>query len=362
MVCDTMFFAALTPLLPEYADEFGLSKTGAGLLQAAYPLGVLAGSIPSGYIASRFGVKPTAIAALLIISCTSVVFGFAGSIVVLDIARFVQGVGSACAWTAAFAWLIAFAPLERRGQLIGTVLGIAIAGALFGPVLGGLAAVLGTGPVFSTVGVLAVVIAGFALATEAPPRTSRQSIAQLWATRRERRILGGLWLVALPALMFGTLTVLAPLRLSDLGLSAVAIGGVFLVSAALEASLSPLMGRISDQRGKRYPITIGLIASAAVTLVLPWPQHGPVLAVVTVIAGCSFGIFWAPAMSLLTDSAERVGLEVAWGFALANLAWAPGQAAGAALGGTLARATADALPYVLLSALCLATLSIVRSA
>ena len=32
---DTMFFAALTPLLPDYADEFDLSKAGAGVLSAA---------------------------------------------------------------------------------------------------------------------------------------------------------------------------------------------------------------------------------------------------------------------------------------------------------------------------------------
>ena len=50
VVCDTMFFAALTPLLPDYADDLDLSKTGAGALQAAYPLGVLVGSIPSGYV------------------------------------------------------------------------------------------------------------------------------------------------------------------------------------------------------------------------------------------------------------------------------------------------------------------------
>ena len=33
---DTMFFAALTPLLPQYAEELGLSKAGAGLLAASY--------------------------------------------------------------------------------------------------------------------------------------------------------------------------------------------------------------------------------------------------------------------------------------------------------------------------------------
>ena len=36
---DTLFFAALTPLLPHYADELGLGKAGAGVLAAAYPAG-----------------------------------------------------------------------------------------------------------------------------------------------------------------------------------------------------------------------------------------------------------------------------------------------------------------------------------
>lgn len=357
-----MFFAALTPLLPEYAEEFGLSKTGAGALQAAYPLGVLVGSIPSGYVAARFGVKPTAVVALVVIAVTSTIFGYADSIVVLDAARFLQGIGSAFAWTAALAWLIAVAPPERRGQLIGTVLGVAIAGALLGPALGGIAAILGTGPVFSAVGVIAIAVAVAALATETPPRGTRQPFSFLWDALHERRILGALWLVALPALMFGTLTVLVPLRLSDLGLAAVAIGAVFLVSGAFEASLSPVMGRVADRRGKRYPITVGLVASALALVLLPWPRHGLVLAVATVLAACAFGIFWAPAMSLLTDISESIGLDVAWGFALANLAWAPGQALGAAGGGSLARATADALPYLLLSGCCLATLAAVRRA
>ena len=274
VVCDTMLFAALTPLLPDYADDLGLSKTGAGALQAAYPLGVLAGSIPSGYVAARFGVKPTAIVALLVIAATSVIFGAADTIVALDLARFLQGVGGAFAWTAALAWLIAVAPSDKRGQLIGTVFAVAIAGALLGPVLGALASVLGTGPVFTGVGVVAIGVAVAALLTPTPPKGERQPVSYLWRALHHRRILGGLWLVALPALMFGTLTVLVPLRFSELGFAATAISAVFIVSAASEASLSPVMGRLSDRRGKRYPITIGLIASAVACAVLPWPQHG----------------------------------------------------------------------------------------
>ena len=44
------------------------------------------------------------------------------------------------------------------------------------------------------------------------------------------------------------------------------------------------------------------------------------LAVVAVFSALSFGISWSPAMSFITESAERIGVDVAWGFALINLA------------------------------------------
>ena len=50
----------------------------------------------------------------------------------------------------------------------------------------------------------------------------------------------GFWLFALPALFAGTLEVLVPLRLDDLGASGAVIGAVFLVAAAIEGVLSPV--------------------------------------------------------------------------------------------------------------------------
>jgi MFS family permease len=362
---DTMFFAALTPLLPRYADELDLSKAGVGILAAAYPAGALAGGIPGGVSAARYGVKPVVVAGLLLMVVTTTAFGFAENIVVLDLARFAQGFASSLTWTASLAWLVSQAPPRQRGLLIGTAMSAAIVGALFGPVLGGVASLIGIEVAFSAVAVLGLVLAVWAALMPAPRAERAQPLSTLWAAARDRAVLGSIWFVTLPALLFSTMNVLVPLRLDVLGMGALGISAVFLISAAVEAVLNPVAGRVSDKRGRLLPIRAGLAASAVATVLLPWPESRWVLATVVVLAGMAFGVFWTPAMSHLADLAERRGLDYAYGFALVNMAWAPGQVVGAALGGGLARATSDAVPYLLLTGACvlsLAALSPWRSA
>ena len=91
------------------------------------------------------------------------VFGFAEDIVLLDAARFVQGVGGACSWAAGMAWLVETAPPERRGAEIGSAIGAAIVGTMFGPVLGGAATLASPELVFSAVGLLAAGAGGLGL-------------------------------------------------------------------------------------------------------------------------------------------------------------------------------------------------------
>ena len=176
------------------------------------------------------------------------------------------------------------------------------------------------------------------------------------ALRFDRRIQAGVWLCLLPALLFGTLSVLAPLRLSDLGWGAAAVGGTYLVSAGLEAAWAPVLGRISDRIGRFRPLQVALLSSAVVAALLPWPDNVWMLGFLVVCAGFAFGSFWTPAMSMVTDIAEQRGLDYGYAFALINLAWAPGQAGGAAIGGALASATSDAVAYLSLAGLCLLTL------
>jgi MFS family permease len=356
VLVDTMFFTALTPLLPHYVDKFGLGKAGAGLLQAMYPLGALLAAIPGGMAAARFGVKPTVLIGLSLLAVTTVAFGLANSVWALDVARFVQGVSSAFSWTGSLAWLVAASQPGRRGQLIGSAFGAAIAGALFGPVLGAIASFTGTAAAFGAVAGLAVLLAIAAWRTPAATPDDPQPVRMLFRSLGVRRIQIPMWLCLLPALLFGNLSVLAPLRLSDLGWGAAAVGATYLVMAGVEASWAPVLGRASDHFGRLRPLRAALLASAIVTLLLPWPKSAWLLALVIVSAGFAFGSFWTPAMSMITDEAEAVGLDYGYAFALVNIAWAPGQAGGAAIGGAVASATSDKVVYLGLSCLCLLTL------
>jgi MFS family permease len=359
MLVDTMFFAALTPLLPHYADELGLSKTGAGLLTAAFGIGTLVGALPSGLFAARVGVKPTALTGLALLSATSLAFGFAESVWILDVARFLQGIGAAFTWTGALAWLVSAAPPERRGELIGTAVGAGIGGALLGPA-GGAAASVGTEAVFSAVALVGLVIGVVVVAFPAAPATDAQPLRHVAERIRDRELLRGMWLVCLPAILFGVLSVLGPLRLDVLGWTAAAIGVTFLVSAGLEAALSPVLGRIADRRGPTSVVAVAIAAAATVSVLLPLPDTAWLLALFVVAGGMAYGAFWVPAMAILSRGAEETGLDQSFAFALMNLAWAAGQGFGSLAGGALGDSVGDAVPYLGCAVLCLATLVAVQ--
>jgi MFS family permease len=358
VLVDTMFYAAITPLLPTYVDDFSLSKGGAGVLAGAYAAGTLLGALPGGWLASRWGVKPTVLLGMGSLAVSSVAFAFAPGVELLVAARFVQGFGGAASWAGALAWLVGASPRERRGELIGTALGAAIVGGLLGPVLGGLADVTTPEATFSGVAVLAAGLAVWAWRTPAARPEAATPLAAVPRALRDGRVAGGMWLIAMPGLMFGTISVLVPLRLDELGASAAGVAAVWLVAAGLEAIVSPLVGRLSDRRGRLGPVMVALAGASVLLLLFPVPDRLAVVVALMLVAAPVIGILWAPASALLSDGAEGVGLDQGYAFALLNLGWATGQTVGSAGGGGLAGATSDAVPFVILSLVCLATLAV----
>jgi MFS family permease len=355
---DTMFYAAIAPLLPALAHQLHLSKLSAGVMTASYPAGTLIGSLPGGVLASRAGPKFTVFVGLALLACSTLAFGFLDNAAALDAARFVEGVGGACSWAGGLAWIVAEAPPARRGEFIGGALGAAIGGALFGPVIGVIAGAIGRGLAFSAVVVFALLLIDQARRLPSPHSTSGQGLGHLLRALPDRGVLVGMWLVALPAVASGLLNVLGPLRLHRLGASTVAIGATYLIATGVEAVVTPAIGRMSDRRGRLVPLRFGLGAATATLLCFALPDQAVLQAGVVIGIAVTLGAFWAPAMALLSEAADLRGLDQGLAAALMNLAWAGGQIVGSGAGGALAKSAGDALPFVLTAALCATTLTV----
>jgi MFS family permease len=355
---DIMFFAALTPLLPHFVIEYGLSKTAAGVLSAAYAAGVLAASVPAGVMTARIGPRQASLGGILLTAVASLAFALSSSAWALGVARLLQGVGSAFSWAGALAWLVAAAPRERRGALIGTTMGAAVFGALLGPVLGAVATVAGVRATFGGVSALGLILAIFVALT---PGVAAQPQPLSALLRADRRLLGGLWLLVLPAVLFGVLSVLVPLKLHAGGWGGVAIGAVFLVTAGIEVVLNPLLGRFTDRRGLLRPIRLALMGSIGVSLAFAFADQAWFVAALVLVAGISYGAFYTPGMTLLTDAAEDRNIAPGLAFGAMNGAWAAGNVFGPSVGGWLADVAGDSLPYILLAGLCTGTLALTLS-
>jgi MFS family permease len=353
---DALLFTALTPLVPAYAEEFDLSKTGAGLLVGAYGAGALFGGIPGGLAAARFGPKRAVVGGLVLLSVASFAFATADSATALGAARFVQGVASTATWAGALAWISVTTPRDRRGEVIGTAFGAAIFGAILGPVFGGLAKYAGVELAFAVVGVATLAFAGLAsLARSA--RRETPSFAGLTRALRDERFLGGLWLNMLPAMLFGLLIVLTPLALDEAGWGTFAIAGLFFVAGITEVFLNPVLGRFTDRSGRLLPIRVALSASVVVAIALAVSSRAALVALLVCAASVSFGSLYTPGMSLTSHRAETVGLAQGLAFGVMNTAWALGEVVGPSAGGAIADSAGDAVPYLICALLCAATLA-----
>ncbi len=363
LLFEASLYSAVTPVLPHYAHVLGASKPAVGVLTASYPAGLIPGSFLGGWLAVRLGVRRATLFGLLLFAVSAIPFGFGTDIVTLDLLRFVQGVASGCIWGGGLTWVIAIAPRERRGELLGTTIGAAILGTLLGPVLGTLAVAVGTGIVFSLVGAVSLALAVWTGRHPEPPRPEAGPRTSLRSLVSNRRIVLGFWLILLEACTVGATGTLLPLRLAHFGASGLLVGVTFLASSLLSFVLAPPIGRVVDRRGAGLPLTVGLVTTALLLALLPAPHSAVLLAVLTVAAlGPPLTAYTIPAMSVMTAAAERAGIAIALATMLLNLAWAMGETIGAPVAANLSQATSDAVPLILLAAIMLLTLWPVRRA
>ncbi len=134
---DMLGFGLILPLLPYIASTWGATPAMIGLIGAAYPLGQFLGAPLIGRFSDRFGRKPLLLISIAGTFLSLLMLGFARSIAVIMISRFLDGVTGGNI-TVAQAYIADVTDEKSRAKgmgMIGAAFGF---GFILGPASGGL--------------------------------------------------------------------------------------------------------------------------------------------------------------------------------------------------------------------------------
>ena len=171
----------ISPVLPLYATEFGVSYAGAGALVSAFALGRFFFDYLGGALADRVPARWMAGGGAALTAVASLLCGTAQSYPMLIVYRALEGVGSAFYVTTAMAFITRTVTPAQMGRTMGFYQGMLLLGVSLGPGLGGyIAHVAGRrAPFFAYALLSAIVAAGAAdwsptCRPRTAPRTARQ--------------------------------------------------------------------------------------------------------------------------------------------------------------------------------------------
>lgn len=338
LLLESFFSAVLTPMVPAFRQELGLSEGATGLLVAAYAAGSLIFSLPAGWFASRYNPRTAVVVGLLGVGVSSVAFGWAGHVAMLEASRFFLGAFGALMWAGGMSWTISAAGVAGRGQVMGTLLAAAVAGELIGSPVGAVADHVGTEVVFTGLLVLTILLAWLARTVPPVAEAAGQTAREALSAARESGV--ARWAFALvavlgPSVALGSILVVVPLRVEALGLSSWVLAAGFLGMSLVEMVVGPLAGRWSDRVGRKTPFLVGLsIMAPCVVVVAIVPAFAGIAAVLAVYAvGSAFA--FTTSMTWMADLATRAGLNQGYSSATSNIGWAGGLIVGAVVGGAI---------------------------
>lgn len=307
---DLVGFGIVVPILGVYAERFGASGYAVGWLFATFSLAQLVFAPLLGRLSDRIGRKPVIILSLVGTAVGSFVTGAAGALWVLFLGRVIDG-ASGGSLSVAQAAVADIAEPEQRPKLVG-MLGAAFGvGFVFGPAIGGLAALGGPHVPFYVAAGLAAVNAVAALVrlpeTLRTPTPSLRRLALPQSTGLRRlALLGFLGTFAFVAFeatfsLFGS---------ERFGLTEGSSAGVFLgIGLLLVAVQGGGFARLAARVGVPRLYAAGLALAAAGLALVGLSEGWPLLVVALLLVSVGQGIA-SPALTELVNRAaphERRG-------------------------------------------------------
>lgn len=305
---DMIGFGIVAPILGRYADRFGASGFQVGLLFASFSLAQMIFAPILGRWSDRVGRKPVIVISLFGTALGSFITGAAGALWVLFAGRLIDGASGASVSVAQSA-ITDLATKEQRARMLG-MLGMAFGvGFVFGPAIGGLAALGGPHIPFYVAGTLALINAVAAIIrlqeTRVPNKATPTTRVHVPFRKRRYGALAGVGFFSMLAFsgfeatfsLFGG----ARFNLTEASTAVVFLGVGVVMSAVQGSLIGPLTSRFGSLhllRNGLVFVSIGLLFLGAAVI---WPTM--IVALLFMVVGA--GISNPSLTALVADSAHE---------------------------------------------------------
>ena len=309
-------FGIITPVLPEYAESFGVGAFGVSAVVSIFGLARLILAPVSGRATMKFGESGVYITGVTIVGISMFLVAFAQTYTQLLIFRGLGGFGSTLFTVSAMSFLAAKSPPTIRGRVSGAYASAFLIGNITGPLVGGLLVALGPRAPFLIYGgslLIASLVVYLGLhrrkngerhkivdervawsftdaVKEHPYRAALGSFfANGWATFGVRNAIMPLFAASA---FTGTGFILDGAQTAAVALSVFAVGNVTAVTFS---------SRLSDKYGRKPLIVIGLAVAALGTGVLGFMTSPFLFFFASLVAGAGTGMLNAPQQAAIAD-------------------------------------------------------------
>ncbi|MEO7422383.1 MAG: MFS transporter [Ornithinibacter sp.] len=306
-------FGLITPVLPQFAQSFGVGATASSVVVSAFAFFRLVFAPSGGRLVARLGERPVYLTGLVIVAISTGATAFAQTYWQLLVFRGLGGIGSTMFTVSAVALIVRLAPPSIRARVSSAYASAFLLGGIGGPVVGGLLGNLGLRVPFIvyavTLLIAAAIVASFLSGASLRPAEGAPILPVMtardgWRDSAYRAsIFSGF---ANGWGNFGVRNAILPLFAAVvIGKEPWVAGMVIAVFAAGNAVGLTAAGRLADRFGRRPFILGGLLVSGLATAVTGFANDMPTLIVVSVIAGLGAGTLNPAQQASLADVVGR---------------------------------------------------------
>ncbi|MCB2222759.1 MAG: MFS transporter [Actinobacteria bacterium] len=305
-----MNMTLIVPVLPDFADHFGVSLAAAAAMVSVFAGGRLVFRFWGGIGADRFGARRVSVIATVVVGACAAWAALLDSFWPVLGVRLVQGMAVGMIGVATNQYLLRTTPRQHLGRATAVFQTGIVAGASVGPLAGGVLADLGgLWAPFWAQAVLSLALVPVILlvmsAGETEVRTVRSSLHMAGALLRRPVFLGVMLLgFTLFFLRAGAANALLPAYGDEVaGLSPTAIG--FVVSAATFTSVLAMIpaGRLVDRVGRKPVMLTGVVAVTATVALYGTVSSFWGLIGVSCLTGLTVGLASVPPPTMIGDLA-----------------------------------------------------------